>query len=124
MFLEILLGLTVAAIVLTALDVVYSEKSFAKGFVESNSIVHGLFGDKPSAVKLYVFHLAFIGGMFTLGLLSKNPGLMGVAVAGLVVAIFGHLQGFLQGRFLVNGGKIDPNAPKTAFQKIFGNWYW
>lgn len=122
-FLEFLAGAVALDVAADVFDVVYSEKVFAKGYVEGNELITTLDGGnpRPGAVILYAINLAFIGVAATVGLLVHHVGVGPVVVSVLVADALRHLQGGLKGRYLINGGKLPTG--QTILQKIFGGWY-
>jgi hypothetical protein len=76
------------------LDIVYTEKGIKAGVgVEGNKIV-AFFSRtvKPGALFLYLWNFGFIGAV-SMAVLSRNPGVLGMAAGVLIVDAVKHVLG-------------------------------
>ena len=100
-------------------DVILTEKGIKAGVaVEGNTF---LVGQKPSAVALYLRD-ALLAGLATtpcaIALAVGNTPLFWGFLAAPVVVGVKHILGGKQWRFLLNGGKVDPTKPLSAWDKF------
>ena len=100
-------------------DVTMTEKGIKKGV--SVEAFTWLVGDKPSAVALYLrdwLIIAIATAPQALALVFHNPALFWGFMTVPASLIARHVNGGLQGRTLLNGGKLNP-APQKWYQKLF-----
>lgn len=104
-------------------DVTLTEKGIKAGVaVEGNTFL--VKNNKPTAVALYLRD-SLVTGLATapsiIALAYGNKALFYGFLVGPIVSGVKHVGGGLAWRKLLNGGKLDPNAGQTAWQKF---WQW
>ena len=77
--------------VAVALDVRASERGFAAGFVEGNSVVHSIFGGKPTTFQLLAYNVAWAVLVSVPMMLTQNEAIVGATFGALLAASGKHL---------------------------------
>lgn len=82
----------------TILDVRYTSRGIAKKLaIEGNSWIVGMFGNKPSAVQLYLSNALFSSPMVASGiyglLLDRNAALLGLSIGTMTAYSLKHIHG-------------------------------
>lgn len=142
MLLVVLFILAALSVAAGIYDAIFTEQGIKKQVgVENNNLIKLFFGDKPSAIDLYLYNsivTALYVGISTVAFLKGSGNIpyigIGGGIAGLIVNVLKHIQGGLLWRYLIRGGKLDPDGfpvgpngtykAHSALAKFIGPWIW